>query len=229
MYTIICCSFHVDFWWIKVEFDFCRLPYTFLTSDVAEATCACLLAQAEEAERLKMPPVVQERMVIEEFGRCLLQIIESANKTKGWSKVHTYFVGIMIWSKHLCKITRRKAVCPFNKLLFNCTDFCNFLWNNLLWFCEIKLLSMHMNAMMCIDCLFKQVAVLSLTYSIEFCRKHRHMIAWSWFQPCVIPAQVPAPVYPVPCLCVRVHVFITVSDLSLTVFSERGQMWDIEC
>lgn len=59
-----------------------RLPYTFLTSDVAEATCACLLAQAEEAERLKMPPVVQERMVIEEFGRCLLQIIESANKTK---------------------------------------------------------------------------------------------------------------------------------------------------
>ncbi|XP_022317408.2 protein lin-54 homolog isoform X2 [Crassostrea virginica] len=59
-----------------------RLPYTFLTSDVAEATCACLLAQAEEAERMKMPPVVQERMVIEEFGRCLLQIIESANKTK---------------------------------------------------------------------------------------------------------------------------------------------------
>ncbi|XP_062582837.1 protein lin-54 homolog isoform X1 [Saccostrea cucullata] len=60
-----------------------RLPYTFLTADVAEATCACLLAQAEEAERLKMPPIVQERMVIEEFGRCLLQIIESANKTKG--------------------------------------------------------------------------------------------------------------------------------------------------
>ena len=48
---------------------------------MAEATCACLLAQAEESERLKMPPVVQER--IEEFGRCLLQIIESANKTKG--------------------------------------------------------------------------------------------------------------------------------------------------
>ncbi|XP_060083666.1 protein lin-54 homolog isoform X2 [Ylistrum balloti] len=59
-----------------------RLPYTFITAEVAEATCACLLAQAEEAERLKMPPVVQERMVIEEFGRCLLQIINSANKTK---------------------------------------------------------------------------------------------------------------------------------------------------
>lgn len=62
-----------------------RLPYTFITSEVAEATCACLLAQAEESERMKMPPVVQERMVIEEFGRCLLQIIESANKTKGIS------------------------------------------------------------------------------------------------------------------------------------------------
>lgn len=60
-----------------------RLPFTLITADVAEATSACLLAQAEEAERLKMPPVVQERMVIEEFGRCLMQIIESANKTRG--------------------------------------------------------------------------------------------------------------------------------------------------
>ncbi|KAK3608971.1 hypothetical protein CHS0354_017132 [Potamilus streckersoni] len=59
-----------------------KLPYSFITSEVVEATCACLMAQAEEAERLKMPPVVQERMVIEEFGRCLLQIIESASKTK---------------------------------------------------------------------------------------------------------------------------------------------------
>lgn len=66
-----------------MRFLSCRLPYTFITSEVAEATCACLLAQAEESERMKMPPIVQERMVIEEFGRCLLQIIESANKTKG--------------------------------------------------------------------------------------------------------------------------------------------------
>lgn len=60
-----------------------RLPFSFVTSDVVEATCACLLAQAEEADRQLMPPVVQERMVIEEFGRCLMQIIESANRTKG--------------------------------------------------------------------------------------------------------------------------------------------------
>lgn len=59
-----------------------RLPFALITSDVAEATCACLLAQAEEAERMKMPAVVQERMVIEEFGRCLMQIIDSANRTR---------------------------------------------------------------------------------------------------------------------------------------------------
>lgn len=59
-----------------------RLPFALITADVAEATSACLLAQAEEAERMKMPPVVQERMVIEEFGRCLMQIIESANRTR---------------------------------------------------------------------------------------------------------------------------------------------------
>ncbi|KAH9518890.1 Protein lin-54 [Bulinus truncatus] len=59
-----------------------RLPFALITSDVAEATSACLLAQAEEAERMKMPSVVQERMVIEEFGRCLMQIIDSANRTR---------------------------------------------------------------------------------------------------------------------------------------------------
>ena len=73
----------------------CSLPYTFVTTvcvgvltclvttDVVEAACSCLLAQAEEAERLRHPEVVQERMVLEEFGRCIMQVIESANKTRG--------------------------------------------------------------------------------------------------------------------------------------------------
>ena len=60
-----------------------RLPFTFVTSDVAEATCSCLLAQAEEAERTRQMDIVQERMILEECGRCLMQIIESANRTKG--------------------------------------------------------------------------------------------------------------------------------------------------
>ncbi|XP_014785140.1 protein lin-54 homolog [Octopus bimaculoides] len=61
----------------------CRLPYTFVTSDVVGETCVCLMARAEESEKLKLPSVVQERMVIEEFGRCLMRIIDSAHKTKG--------------------------------------------------------------------------------------------------------------------------------------------------
>ena len=71
-------------WYVsKCDGPLFRLPFSFVTSDVVEATCACLLAQAEEADRQTMPPVVQERMVIEEFGRCLMQIIDSANRTKG--------------------------------------------------------------------------------------------------------------------------------------------------
>jgi hypothetical protein len=62
-----------------------RLPYTFITSDVAEATCVCMLAQAEDAERTRQPPVIHEKVILEEFGRCLMQIIESANRTKGWA------------------------------------------------------------------------------------------------------------------------------------------------
>eukprot|EP00058_Branchiostoma_floridae_P010978 XP_002596466.1 hypothetical protein BRAFLDRAFT_270843 [Branchiostoma floridae] len=59
-----------------------RLPFSFVTRDVAEATCSCLLAQAEEAEKANCSPAIMERMVLEEFGRCLLQIIHSAGKTR---------------------------------------------------------------------------------------------------------------------------------------------------
>ncbi|XP_066303266.1 protein lin-54 homolog isoform X1 [Branchiostoma lanceolatum] len=62
-----------------------RLPFSFVTRDVAEATCSCLLAQAEEAEKANCSPAMMERMVLEEFGRCLLQIIHSAGKTRGQS------------------------------------------------------------------------------------------------------------------------------------------------
>ena len=58
-----------------------------MTTEVVEAACSCLVAQAEEAERLRHPEVVQERMVLEEFGRCIMQVIESANKTRGGSDI----------------------------------------------------------------------------------------------------------------------------------------------
>uniref|UniRef100_X2B1A3 CRC domain-containing protein n=1 Tax=Capitella teleta TaxID=283909 RepID=X2B1A3_CAPTE len=60
-----------------------RLAHTFVTSEVVEAACACLLAQAEETERTRQMDICQERLILEEFGRCLMQVIESSNSTKG--------------------------------------------------------------------------------------------------------------------------------------------------
>jgi len=58
-----------------------KQPFSFVTSDVVEATTQCLLAQAEETERNgKHSQADIESMIIEEFGRCLGQIIEMANK-----------------------------------------------------------------------------------------------------------------------------------------------------
>ncbi|CAJ0958299.1 unnamed protein product [Ranitomeya imitator] len=59
-----------------------KLPFTFVTKEVAEATCACLLAQAEEGEKLSKSKAATERMILEEFGRCLMRVINSAGKAK---------------------------------------------------------------------------------------------------------------------------------------------------
>lgn len=59
-----------------------RLPFTFVTKEVAEATCNCLLAQAEQADRKGKSTAAAERMILEEFGRCLMSVINSAGKAK---------------------------------------------------------------------------------------------------------------------------------------------------
>lgn len=59
-----------------------RLPYTFVTKEVAEATCECLLEQAEQSEKVNRSQAAAERMIIEEFGQCLMRIINSAAKAK---------------------------------------------------------------------------------------------------------------------------------------------------
>ncbi len=59
--------------------DFNQLKtYSFITSEVADATCQCLIAQAEECEQQNLDEIETERYVLEEFGRCLIEIIESA-------------------------------------------------------------------------------------------------------------------------------------------------------
>ncbi|XP_033644246.1 protein lin-54 homolog isoform X1 [Asterias rubens] len=62
-----------------------RLPFSFITNDVAEATCQCLLAQAEQTEQKHHSQAKAEKLILEEFGQCLWQVIDSAGKTKGMS------------------------------------------------------------------------------------------------------------------------------------------------
>ncbi|XP_032498029.1 tesmin isoform X2 [Phocoena sinus] len=51
--------------------------------EVVEATCACLLAQGEEAEKEHCSEGLAEQMILEEFGRCLSQILRIEFKSKG--------------------------------------------------------------------------------------------------------------------------------------------------
>lgn len=59
-----------------------RLPYTFVTKEVLEATCECLLECGKRSEQTLQPQVEAERMILEEFGHCLMSIISSAGKAK---------------------------------------------------------------------------------------------------------------------------------------------------
>ncbi|XP_061469057.1 tesmin [Rhineura floridana] len=60
-----------------------RQSNTCISWEVVEATCACLLAQAEEAEKEAYSVCLAERIILEEFGRCLSQILHSEFKSKG--------------------------------------------------------------------------------------------------------------------------------------------------
>ncbi|XP_007943113.1 tesmin [Orycteropus afer afer] len=60
----------------------CR-PFTCISWEVVEATCACLLAQGEEAEKEHCSEGLAEQRVLEEFGRCLSQILRTEFKSKG--------------------------------------------------------------------------------------------------------------------------------------------------
>lgn len=59
-----------------------RLPYTFVTKEVLEATCECLLERAKRSEQTLQPQAEAERMILEEFGHCLMSIISSAGRAK---------------------------------------------------------------------------------------------------------------------------------------------------
>ena len=60
-----------------------RPAYMFINLDVIEAISTCLVAEAERGEREFRSDIVEERELINEFGRCLRQVIDSATRTRG--------------------------------------------------------------------------------------------------------------------------------------------------
>ncbi|KAM4845387.1 tesmin isoform 4-T4 [Thomomys bottae] len=60
-----------------------RRPSSCISWEVVEATCACLLAQGEEAEKEHCSECLAEQKILEEFGRCLSQILHIEFKSKG--------------------------------------------------------------------------------------------------------------------------------------------------
>jgi len=62
---------------------FCRPAYSLVTTDVIEAACACLIATLEESSAMNHSEAVSERLVLEEFGRCLTRVIDSASNLTG--------------------------------------------------------------------------------------------------------------------------------------------------
>lgn len=68
---------------IKTEIGDKQQPYNFITQEVIEASVQCMLAQAEDCKKSGKDPAETELKVIEEFGRCLVEIIAFSIKTSG--------------------------------------------------------------------------------------------------------------------------------------------------
>lgn len=48
----------------------------FITQEVVDATIQCMITQADECEKNGLPGYQTEKMVMEELGRCLVEIID---------------------------------------------------------------------------------------------------------------------------------------------------------
>ncbi|XP_055528279.1 protein lin-54 homolog [Wyeomyia smithii] len=63
------------------QFPPSKQPYNFMTPDVIEATVQCMIAQADECQKRGCNIRTAERMILEEFGRCLVEIIDFSTKS----------------------------------------------------------------------------------------------------------------------------------------------------
>jgi hypothetical protein len=69
-----------EFYFLVVEVDITKKPYNFMTQDVIEATVQCLIAQGEECQKMGVSKRIAEKMILEEFGLFMVEIIEFSNK-----------------------------------------------------------------------------------------------------------------------------------------------------
>lgn len=56
-----------------------RAPYNYLKKGVVKAVMDCLLTQCIEAEAARCKDSTTEKVVLEEFGRCLNELITASN------------------------------------------------------------------------------------------------------------------------------------------------------
>ena len=59
-----------------------RQAFSYITGDVIEASTLCLLAIAQNVESSEQDPEVTKKQVIEEFGKCLVEIITCSMNNK---------------------------------------------------------------------------------------------------------------------------------------------------
>lgn len=57
-----------------------KKPCNFITPDVIEATIQCIIAQADDCQKNNYDNKLSERKILEEFGRCLVEIIDFSKK-----------------------------------------------------------------------------------------------------------------------------------------------------
>ncbi|CAH8638493.1 unnamed protein product [Heterobilharzia americana] len=66
----------------NVSYEYIPDSSLFHTSEVVEAMCRRIIAVLSEATLQNVPSVLQERIIIEEFGRCLEKILESITRLR---------------------------------------------------------------------------------------------------------------------------------------------------
>lgn len=94
-----------------------------LTRDIIESTIECVLSQAEECRKNNVTATIAEHMVIEEFGRCLDEILRLTNMQSilGWFSVSTIFMLTrMVISNRLLFVFMRQNVIKI--LIWLCRD-----------------------------------------------------------------------------------------------------------